>query len=63
MKMKNITAIILSFVTLQVYSQNSSKPYFQQHVAYTIQVKLNDNEHMLSGTESCVFYKKHVLVI
>ncbi|MFM7770031.1 MAG: M1 family peptidase, partial [Bacteroidota bacterium] len=55
MKMKNITALILSFVTLQVYSQNSSKPYFQQHVAYTIQVKLNDNEHMLSGTESFVY--------
>ena len=31
------------------------KPYFQQEVNYTIEVKLDDNKHMLNGSESFIY--------
>lgn len=43
--------LCLSLLTLKAWTQNE-KPYFQQEVNYTIDVRLDDKNHMLFGTES-----------
>ncbi|MBK8144965.1 MAG: M1 family metallopeptidase [Bacteroidetes bacterium] len=47
--------LFLFFLTTQVFSQ---KPYFQQHVDYTIDVRLNDQSHILHAFEK-IQYTNH----
>ncbi len=47
--MRNILFLLCCFHTLNLFSQNIPKPYFQQEVNYDIQVTLNDVEHRLEG--------------
>ncbi|MFQ6614662.1 MAG: M1 family metallopeptidase, partial [Fidelibacterota bacterium] len=49
--MKTIVAIL----TFSLAMLSAEKPYFQQHVAYTIDVKLDDEAHTLTGFESLVY--------
>jgi hypothetical protein len=51
----NFRLLISSALTLTLFSLSAQGPYFQQHVAYTINVKLNDQKHELSGNESLVY--------
>ena len=44
---------LLVLISELVFAQ---KPYFQQQVDYTIEVKLNDVKHQLSAYESMVYY-------
>ena len=47
--------LFLFFLSTQVFSQ---KPYFQQHVDYTIDVRLNDKSHILHAFEK-IKYTNH----
>lgn len=47
--------LLISAATLCGTINAQSKPYFQQDVAYTINVKLDDEKHFLHGTESLVY--------
>jgi hypothetical protein len=54
--MKNIFIALLSFLTLPLWAQKKeTTPYFQQQVDYTIQVRLDDVNHFISGYESFVY--------
>lgn len=48
--MKKFAAFCMLFTAF--YAAAQEKPYFQQEVNYTIQVSLDDRQHMLHGSES-----------
>ncbi|HLG02463.1 MAG TPA: M1 family metallopeptidase [Bacteroidia bacterium] len=50
--MKKCFPLILTLLTVQLFAQRA---YFQQDVAYTIEVRLNDSKHELSGFETIVY--------
>jgi hypothetical protein len=47
--------LLLSAATLTGSLNAQSKPYFQQDVAYTIHVKLDDEKHFLYGDEKLIY--------
>jgi len=53
--MKKLVTVFLSVCSLAGFSQADIPAYFQQDVAYTIQVKLDDTKHMLNGSESFTY--------
>ena len=46
-----ISIRILIYFVIVISSLTAQKEYFQQHVSYEIDVKLNDQEHTLSAFE------------
>ncbi|MFM2195443.1 MAG: hypothetical protein RL092_1043, partial [Bacteroidota bacterium] len=53
--MKKLVTVFLSVCSLAGFTQADIPAYFQQDVAYTIQVKLDDTKHMLNGSESFTY--------
>jgi hypothetical protein len=46
---------VLSVLLFAVHFTNAQSTYFQQHVGYTIDVELDDQQHMLRGFEKIVY--------
>ncbi len=58
MKRTQTTKFIFALAVIFLLAQqifSKARPYFQQHVAYTIHVKLDDTRHTLSADETVVY--------